>query len=489
MRDFSVPLQPFCLMFAPARSPRQAASLSYLRHSLRSLLFAALAALLLLSVALFNGYPTVYPDTGSYLYTGAFRVALPPFRSPVYSAFLMATSLGVSAWFIVVAQALIVVAALYGTGRFLIDGDAKFRDACLLATATVLAALTSLPWLASLLLPDVFAGVVFLSLFLLAFDAQMKFVERLGLAAILTLGVAAHSSLLPIAATFVAGLAGVNLVGAMRGGSPFGRWWLAWLAVPIAVAALWTANLNREMGAGFKVSPSGNEFLLGRMFSDGLAARFLRENCPAKPFVACKYLNNLPRKSEEFLFWHPLLHEMQANGDEMTQIVRGTILSHPFRFAGRSAAHSLRQFVTLRTGDEVRDWALHAQNSNAEVIQQVFPRDSHALADSRLEQGRLIWPAKVAAVADTAAFWLSLLGCIFLARKRRDDKWNWFFYSALVYLGINAAVCATFAGVYDRYQSRVAWLIPLCLCVGICRVMQSRKSVDRERSLEIEVEV
>lgn len=456
---------------------------------LRSLLFVALAALLLLSVALFNGYPTVYPDTGSYLYTGAFRVALPPFRSPVYSIFLIAAGLGASAWFIAVAQALLVVATLRATSTFLLDGDSKFRDDCTLATIAVLAALTSLPWLTSLLLPDVFAGVVFLSLFLLAFQAEMKFVERVGLAAILTLGVAAHSSLLPIAATFVAGLALVKFVGSMRGGPAFGRWWLAWIAVPIALAAVWTANLNRGMGLGFKVSPSGNEFLLGRMFGDGLAESFLRENCPAKPFTACKYLNSLPRKSEDFLFWHPLLHEMQTNGDETTRLVHDIILSHPFRFAWRSAAHSLRQLVTQRTGDEVRDWVLHARNSNAEVIQQVFPRDSRALATSRLEEGRLVLPAKVAAVADTAAFWLSLLGCIFLAQKRRDEKWNCFFYSAIAYLAINAAVCATFAGVYDRYQSRVAWLVPLCLCVGVCRSMQESEEREQERVLDVVVEV
>jgi bacteriorhodopsin len=71
-------------------------------------------------------------------------------------------------------------------------------------------------------------------------------------------------------------------------------------------------------------------------------------------------------------------------------------------------------------------------------------------------------------VADAAAFWLSVVACILLARKHREEKWNWFFYSAAAYLVLNAAVCATLVGVYDRYQSRVAWLIPLCLMTDLC---------------------
>jgi hypothetical protein len=60
----------------------------------RSLLFGAVAAGLLLWVAAYNGYPTVYPDTGGYLYTGAFFIAVPPFRAPGYAIFTRLTALG-----------------------------------------------------------------------------------------------------------------------------------------------------------------------------------------------------------------------------------------------------------------------------------------------------------------------------------------------------------------------------------------------------------
>jgi hypothetical protein len=68
-----------------------------------------------------------------------------------------------------------------------------------------------------------------------------------------------------------------------------------------------------------------------------------------------------------------------------------------------------------------------------------------------------------AAALDATVFWLSVVTCLLLARTGRFGRINLFFYSALAYLVINAAICATFAGVYDRYQGRVAWILPLCL--------------------------
>ena len=47
----------------------------------RGLLIAAIAVLMLLSVALYNGYPTLFSDTGAYLLTGTTFVAFPPVRA------------------------------------------------------------------------------------------------------------------------------------------------------------------------------------------------------------------------------------------------------------------------------------------------------------------------------------------------------------------------------------------------------------------------
>lgn len=435
----------------------------------RSLLFGAISAGLLLSVAVYNGYPSVYPDTGSYLFTGAFGRALFPFRSPGYGAFAMVTSLGRSLWFTAISQAVVVAFVLYEACKYLIGGDSRFRDYCLVGITAFLAAFSSLPWETSLIMPDVFTGIVFLALFLLAFNARLGWLERIPLAAISTVGVGGHASLLPIAAAFVALVVGSRLAGWTPRDAPSMRSALAWLIVPLVAAGAWNANLNREMGLGFRLSPASDDFLMGRLLNDGLAADYLRVNCPAKPFVACRYIDDLPKTPEQFLFWHPLLREMDPNAHEVKEIVRGTLAAYPFRFVWNSAKHTLRQFVQCRTGDEVRDLALHAVNGNEPVIAQVFPHDVAPYYGSKLIQGRLVGLTRIVAAVDLAVFVVSTIVCAYLAFSRRDEKWNWFFYSAILFLFLNAAVCATFAGVYDRYQARVAWIMPMSLAIFVCR--------------------
>ena len=427
----------------------------------RRLFVGAVAACALVSIALYNGYPTVFSDTGGYLLTGKFLIALAPFRAPGYAIFTRLTSMGISAWFTIVVQAAMVVYVLYETCDYLIEGDRKFADLYFLASVCVLTALTSLPWLVSLLMPDVFAGLLFLSAFLLAFAEEIKPIQRIVLAAIFTISIAAHTSLLPIAVLFVVVAVILRQMNRTPRALSSTRSVLVWLLVPILAAGIFTAALNRQMGLGFRLSPSRNSFLLARLFGDGLAADFLRKNCPKEDFISCEYLSELPQTQEEFLFEHPLYLELKGHDDEMEKIVRGTILAYPLRFAVSSAKETLLQLASLRTGDEIRSYGAREWNSN--VIPLVFPGDFQAFTNGREYRDRLTPLADDAAALDATVFWLSVATCLLLARTGRFGRINLFFYSALAYLVINAAICATFAGVYDRYQGRVAWILPLCL--------------------------
>ena len=446
----------------------------------RRLFLGALGACALISIAIYNGYPTVFSDTGGYLLTGKFFLALPPFRAPGYALFTKITSAGITAWFTVATQSIIVVYVLHIACDYLIEGDRKIADRYFLASVCVMTGLTSLPWLVSLVMPDVFAGVLFLSAFLLAFADDLCLKQRIALAAISMVSVGAHTSLLPIATLFIVALVTLRLLGSPATGSPLPRSVLIWLLVPTIIAGIGTAALNRQMGLGFRLSPSRNSFLLARLFGDGLAADFLRENCPKQDLISCQYLAALPQTQEEFLFRHPLYAEL-VNGheDEMEKIVRGTLLAYPFRFAKSSAKQTLIQLASLRTGDEIRSYGAREWNSN--VIPLVFPADFQGFINGRQYHDHLVPAADATAAVDTAFFWLSAVTCLLFARTGRFERLNMFFYSAIAYLVINAAICASFAGVFDRYQSRVSWILPFCLTayVGcLARDWKRLESVD-----------
>jgi hypothetical protein len=431
------------------------------------MLIRAAAVCALLWVALFNGYPIVFSDTASYLLTGLTFIAFWPFRSPGYSIFTKLTSLGISAWLVIGVQAIIVVYVLDKTCKYLLGNERRYRDICLFASASVLAALTSLPWLVSQLMPDVFAGIIFLSSFLLAFNDQLPARSRLSLAAILMISTGVHTSLLPIATLFVTLLIIIKLVARLRRAATLRGAVFASLVVPLIAGGLSTATLNYRMHLGFEFSPSGQIFMLSRLFADGLAADFLRDNCPKQPLIACDYLSQLPRTQSEFLFEnHPLLEEMVEHTDEMDEIVHGTLSTYKLRFLTSSIKETFLQFAAFRTGDEVRSY--HAKEWNRAVVAQVFPGDFQAFVNSKETRGQLLPWANAAAAIDTVTFWLSVLICLAFSWIKAMGRLNQFFYSAMAFLMINAAVCATFSGVFDRYQSRVAWLAALCATAFVC---------------------
>jgi hypothetical protein len=446
---------------------------------LAPLLLCGASLCFLLSVALWNGYPIVFSDTGSYVLTGATLIPFRPFRAPGYSILIRLTSLGATPWMTILAQAAIVFYVLHKTCSYLMGGRTKFQNYIVLAGICVLSILTSLPWLVSQLMPDVFVGVLFLSAFLLAFDDRLSLIGRICLATILAISVSTHMSFLPIALVFCAAQASARLIGRNPSEAPSFRAMLAWLLLPVILSGLFTAGLNRKMGLGFQLSPSRNMFLLARLFDEGLAADFLIRNCPNHPYIACRYLSKLPRTDAEFLFQHPLLNDLSSQPQEMEEIVHGTLAAYPVRFIAASFKNTLLQLGTFKTGDEIRSYS--ARDWNNGVFQRVFPAGYGAFSNSRQLRGRLTFLADRAAMLHTAACWLSLPICLLFAWNDRKDRLAGFLAWTMVFLIINAAVCATFSGVYDRYQSRVAWLIPFCFFSYVCRLLtESSKSDARE---------
>jgi hypothetical protein len=147
-------------------------------------------------------------------------------------------------------------------------------------------------------------------------------------------------------------------------------------------------------------------------------------------------------------------------------IVHGTLSAYPSRFLLSSAKQTLLQLVSLRTGDEIRSYNAKYWNNGA--MQRVFPGDLPAFWNARQFRDHLLPLADAVAPVHTTIFWLSVAGCLLFAWTGRFAGINAFLASAIVFLIINASVCASLAGVYDRYQSRVAWIMPFCLTAYVC---------------------
>ena len=149
--------------------------------------------LLLVSPALWNGYPLLQYDTGGYL-ARWYEGYLVPSRSTAYGIYL---HLGEAShfWFNLGVQAFAVLWIVQSTLR--VFGIA--RPLQIAAVILGLCATTALPVLTSLLLTDIFAGLSVLTLFLLVFHAdRFSGPEKAGLFLFTAFSASTHSATLGV---------------------------------------------------------------------------------------------------------------------------------------------------------------------------------------------------------------------------------------------------------------------------------------------------
>src|ERR1700684_4695674 len=90
------------------------------QRSLSQLLTFGIAVYIMLWVAVFNGYPIVFDDTGEYL-VDSFSLAQSPYRSIIYSIFIRLVSWGMTPWLVVLAQCAITIYVLHAVFEYIVQ--------------------------------------------------------------------------------------------------------------------------------------------------------------------------------------------------------------------------------------------------------------------------------------------------------------------------------------------------------------------------------
>ena len=162
-----------------------------------------LAAGLLLP-AVYNGFPLLFSDS-SYYYFQTIRVQqdLPPYRTILYSLWLAATwpALPRNLLAGIVAQALLLAALLWQVARTLFPAVSWYR---LAGGALLLLVCTAAPWVTSQAMPDVFAPITVLALYLMVTQWQrLTRTGRLVVTFALVVGVGTHVTHMVLAAVLL----------------------------------------------------------------------------------------------------------------------------------------------------------------------------------------------------------------------------------------------------------------------------------------------
>jgi hypothetical protein len=159
------------------------------------------AAALLLWPALWNGFPIVFADTGTYLSQAIHHYA--GWDRPVfYSLFMLPLHATVTVWPVVAGQALLAAWVLRVVCRMLVPGLPGFA---FVAGVAALSAASWLPWLVSELMPDLFTPLLVLALCLLAWvPERLAGWERALLVVLAAFMIASQQSSLPLACALLA---------------------------------------------------------------------------------------------------------------------------------------------------------------------------------------------------------------------------------------------------------------------------------------------
>jgi hypothetical protein len=417
--------------------------------------------LMLITPALWNGYPLLQYDTGGYL-ARWYEGYLVPSRSTVFGLYLHFGE-GSYFWINLGIQALATLWILQLTLR--VFGMA--RPLRLIAVSVVLILTTALPWLASMLLTDIFAGLSMLSLFVLVLHGdKTSTIEKCLLFAFTAFAAATHSATLAV----LLGLCCVGWIARPVLGKRIAISGLLQGSLTIIAGAAMLLAANFALSGQFAWTPGGYGVAFGRMMQDGIVARYLNDHCPELKLKLCPYRNELPPTADDFLWGHSMFDKLgrfQGLNDEMGFIVQRSLVEHPIWQAEAALVATAQQLTDVATGEGSDNWIAHTWG----IIERYMPAQVAAMRAAHQQHGDLHFTAINWIHVPVALVSMLLVVAILasaIRRRRLDDVALLAATVSLALLG-NAFVCGVISGPHDRYGARLAWIATFAVLIAAFR--------------------
>lgn len=422
--------------------------------------------LMLLAPALWNGYPILQSDTGGYL-ARWYEGYLVPSRSTVFGLYL---HFGENSyfWLNLAIQALATMWILQVTLRvFGLAKPWRLFGLCLVLTLT-----TALPWLASMLLTDIFAGLSVLALYLLVLHGgKLSTPEKVALFVFTAFAAATHSATMGV-------LLGLCCVGWMA--RPFLRRRIKatslWQGtMTIAAGAIMLVSANYALSGRVAWTPGGYSIAFARMLQDGIVTRYLNDHCPSQQFKLCPYRNELPETADDFLWSRETvfnkLGRFSGMRDEMAYIASHALADYPLWQAEEALLATGEQMLKVATGENTdHPTLMHTYGIFRDYLsQQLKVVDAARQQKSHLTFGPFNLIHVPVALVSTVLVFALLIGAIW--QRRLDDVTLLIATVCLTLLG-NAFICGVISGPHDRYGSRLVWITTFAVMIAAMRRWQ-----------------
>jgi putative flippase GtrA len=481
-----------------------------------SLIPAALGALIVMTFVFAVGRPNVFTDTRDYMIHGArFYQALrrtflgehEPVpatpteqaawekahwqmhfdhsnmgaRSPYYGIFLYTLAHRGTLWLVAAAQSFICAWVIVLLWRSMAPAAPGWTYYTLMAA---LAAGTSLPWVASFAMPDIFAGVLVACIaLLLLYRAELRRWELWGVIALTGASIAFHNSHLPLALTLI--VVGVVLGRMLRGETASLKRYALIVggAVAAAVAAGWIYGeaIQLKTGDEFRRPP----FIAARVIADGPGRAYLRSSCAkGAPWVMCRF-KSLPLDDSDMILWSAKTKDGVFNRSnyedrvgmekQESEFVLATVAFDPAGQLIAALKNWGTQLVNFQVDDPLRKpmvFLVHDYWGKTNLVGLLRGAGPCGAFGEKCEPQVKIDDL---ATIDGVIVGLSLVAFLIALGQPGALRAAWrsaFTWSEptcrataaglliLAAIILNAAICGILAGPFPRYQARLIWLLP-----------------------------
>ena len=293
----------------------------------------------------------------------------PAIRSPSWSLLSYVLAVSGSFWLLALLNAAVAAATL----ELVLVRLFNVLPARRLAIVAGMASLTSLPWFACFLMPDLYAGLLILAAGIVAFAwPTLRPAERYAGSMLLLLAITFHGSHLLLAVTLVPIAMLLPLahdtrrVRAMR------------LTLPILAAVAFQLGASWLGFGELTLTPQPPPFLLARSWEDGPARAYLTAACPDAGWTICAHLDRLAASAQEFLwraqdsYWSLDLDQRAALRAEEGAILRQAIGAAPLAQLRASMGNALDQLVRFGLDDFVLGRGAAARGAQARPLLATF---------------------------------------------------------------------------------------------------------------------
>ena len=469
--------------------------------TITKILFVLFGSLLLVLPSILNGFPFIFTDTLSYITSGIDLIA--PLDRPIFYGLLirLANRL-IQLWGIVFFQAALLAFLLQRLACVLFPNLSKLY---LCFWLIFIASLTAAPWFVGQISPDIFTSILFLVLIIwaLTYEGSGR-LNTFFIGVLITTAICVHSSNL--------------LVGALTSTLIIlwficrGLTWLVWRKFAIvilvsfssAIFLIISSNIWSHYGA--TLNPTGKVFVLARILEDGPGLNYLKELCKSNNMKTCAALPILEQARQVELLdpeskdpelknlvastflWGPglaLSGGIFSVNSEAGEIIKGAIKTYPLEQFSALVRNMGNQLITFSVGEQLNS------TIKLEAINQFFR--SHFLGqyenyiNSQQSLGKIRFLTHFLNPIYFYVVVFSTMGLLgtFLALIRSNiyiEKVSLTIYGLCVFLGANALVTGGLSGVFDRYQSRVIWLLPaicILLLLGLLQAYQGALLINK----------